>query len=469
VAMSTELRSTGIRILGDMPWGSHVCLYYGDSEDLLDAIVPYFAAGLVAGERCVWMPSEPRMEEEALRRLRGAAPDLERHLAEGRLEFISADDWYRPAGHFDVAAVMRQWEAQYARVDAEGHAGLRGSGDLGWLRREDWESFDRYEGELHTFLRARRIMVLCTYPLATSRATDVFDTARTHHLAVAHRSGRWEMIETPALKRTKEEIQRLNEELGRQIAERTTELARTAAKLARAKRVARERALRARFAAVLEERTRLSREIHDTLLQGATGIALQLRAALPHLSGAPAAALDTLREIVELAEKTIRDARRAVWDMRVVAVVQRGLSQALEEEVRRIAAGMAVRFAITGVQRTLLPSVEDVVFRVAAEAVTNVVKHARARTVSVTLDYEPHAVRLTIEDDGRGLDRESAFRASGGQWGVLGMRERAERVGASLTIRTRPGEGTVVDLFVPDTRAAGPAATVPARASARFD
>ena len=118
---------------------------------------------------------------------------------------------------------------------------------------------------------------------------------------------------------------------------------RASAKLARAKRAARESALEARFAAALEERTRLAREIHDSLLQGVTGIALQLRATLPRLKGAPAAVTNSIRGVVELAESTIRDARRAVWDMRAPSLVQKGLPDALEEAVRRTAAGNSER------------------------------------------------------------------------------------------------------------------------------
>src|SRR5256886_1314497 len=188
-------------------------------------MVPSSGAGLKGGELGLWSPPEPQTEEEALKRLRGVVPNLERPLADGRLAFVNADDWYRPDGHFDVATVMRKWEQLYDRVQAEGLVGLRGSGDLGWLQRKDWEAFDRYEDEIHSFLRARRMVVLCTYPLATSKASDVFDTARTHHLAIAHREGRCEMIETPTLKRTKEEIQRLNEDLERRVEERTKQLA----------------------------------------------------------------------------------------------------------------------------------------------------------------------------------------------------------------------------------------------------
>jgi signal transduction histidine kinase len=228
-----------------------------------------------------------------------------------------------------------------------------------------------------------------------------------------------------------------------------TEQKRAAQRLVRVKREARERTLRARFAAVLEERTRLARDIHDTLLQGVTGIALQLRATLPNLGAAPPTTADALRRIVELAESTIRDARRAVWDIRIPALVRSDLPTALEAEVRRRADGADLRFEIRGVPRRLSAVTEDTIFRIGQEAVINAAMHSGARTVSVALAYEPRSVHLIIHDDGRGFRVEPAGHAHGGHWGLLGMRERAERIDAALVIRSAEKAGTTVELCVP--------------------
>jgi signal transduction histidine kinase len=228
-----------------------------------------------------------------------------------------------------------------------------------------------------------------------------------------------------------------------------TERKRAAAKLARAQRVARE----ARFAAAFEERTRLAREIHDSLLQSVTGIALQLRATLPHLKGAPASATDSIRGVVELAESTIRDARRAVWDMRAPSLVEKGLARALEETVRRAAGTLAFDFAIKGLVRPLPPEVEDTILRIAQESTGNVVKHAAAKCIRLRLTYTPRSARLTVTDDGRGFSVEELSGAYAGRWGLMGMRERADRIGASFMIRSAPRRGTTVALNVPLPRA----------------
>jgi signal transduction histidine kinase len=231
---------------------------------------------------------------------------------------------------------------------------------------------------------------------------------------------------------------------------RHADAAATAVKRARARRRARERALEARFAGVLEERTRMAREIHDTLLQGVTGIALQLRAALPHVRRTPETAVELLERMVALAEETSHDARRAVWDMRAPALGEGGLAGALRDAARRAAGGDGprVEISIRGTPRALPVDVEDAILHVGQEAVVNAVKHAAARRVAVRLRYGRRGVRLTITDDGRGFDVDPDFRSYAGHWGLLGMRERAERVGAALTVASAPGDGTTVDLLV---------------------
>ena len=106
-----------------------------------------------------------------------------------------------------------------------------------------------------------------------------------------------------------------------------------------------------------------------------------------------------------------------------------------------------------GVPRPLGDDVEGDLLRVATEAVANAVRHADAAQVSVRLAYGPAAVRLTVEDDGAGFDVDRVARTRAGHWGLLGIRERAARVGASLDVRSWPGHGTVVRLEIPSRRA----------------
>ncbi len=218
----------------------------------------------------------------------------------------------------------------------------------------------------------------------------------------------------------------------------------------RALRRARERMLQTRFAAVLDERTRLAREIHDTLLQGFTGIALKLVAATTRVREPPES-IAALRDLIGLAQQTLTDARRAVWDLRSPALTARDFPAVLRSAVEDCVRGttLELEFDIGGPLHPVDPDVEAVIVRVGQEAVTNVIKHAEARRVRVRLSFETHRVRLSVIDDGRGFTVESDFQAYGGHWGLLGMRERASQVRGKLSIRSTPGHGTELVLVAP--------------------
>jgi signal transduction histidine kinase len=216
-------------------------------------------------------------------------------------------------------------------------------------------------------------------------------------------------------------------------------------------RRAKDRRIKARLDAVLEERARLAREIHDTLLQGFTGVALQLVAVTNRLTGSPEVA--ALRGVVSLAQKTLVDARRAVWDLRSPSLAEGDLPTTLrtlaEEHTRD--AGLSFEFEVSGVPRPVGPEVETVMGRVLGEALTNIVKHAAARGVRVRLTFETRRLRLHVVDDGRGFGADPDHKGSGGHWGLLGMWEGAARVRGRLRIRSAPGQGTQLVLLVPYT------------------
>jgi signal transduction histidine kinase len=161
-------------------------------------------------------------------------------------------------------------------------------------------------------------------------------------------------------------------------------------------RRARERRIKARFDAVLAERARVAREIHDTLLQGFTGVALQLVAVTNRLIGSPEAT--ALRDVISLAQKTLVDARRAVLDLRSPSLAEGNLPASLrmlaQEHTRD--AGLSFEFEVSGAPRPVGPEVETVMGRVLQEALTNTVKHAAARGVRVRLTFEPRRQRLFV-------------------------------------------------------------------------
>jgi signal transduction histidine kinase/ligand-binding sensor domain-containing protein len=209
--------------------------------------------------------------------------------------------------------------------------------------------------------------------------------------------------------------------------------------------------IRSRFAAVLEERARLAREIHDTLAQGFVGISSQLDAVamcMPDESRPARKYLDMARR---MARHSLTEARRSVMDLRASVLEGQDLAAALESGMRiwTAGSGMDVKVEVSGPQPPLPEEMEQNLLRIAQEAVTNIVKHAGATNVWIKLHTEAKRLYLRVADNGRGFEQGGAFSSQDGHFGLIGMRERAERLGGELTLASHPGEGTQVEVMAP--------------------
>ncbi|HWS90431.1 MAG TPA: two-component regulator propeller domain-containing protein [Pyrinomonadaceae bacterium] len=211
------------------------------------------------------------------------------------------------------------------------------------------------------------------------------------------------------------------------------------------------RQVRERYSAVLQERNRIAREIHDNLAQEILGISVQLEIVARTMASAPDAARKHLDRARALVRSSVAEARRYVWDLRSQSLDERDLPAALSEMTRRLTAesGVQTQFSVGGTFRPLAPQVENNLLRIGQEAVGNAVRHAQATTLSVSLDFGPREVRLEVKDDGRGFDAATYDGGRGGHFGLVGMRERAEQMGGEADIKSEPGGGTQVVVRVP--------------------
>ncbi len=211
------------------------------------------------------------------------------------------------------------------------------------------------------------------------------------------------------------------------------------------------RRIRSRFALVLAERARLAREIHDTLAQGFVGISSQLDAVALCMPDEATPARKYLDLARRMARHSLTEARRSVMDLRASALEGQDLAAALESGTRMWTAGSEVQVAVevSGARRELPQEKEQHLLRIAQEAVTNVLKHAGASRILIRLHMEERKLYLRIHDDGHGFEQDGVFTAAGGHFGLLGMRERAERLGGEFRLASHPGEGTEVEVKVP--------------------
>jgi DNA-binding CsgD family transcriptional regulator len=212
-APDTALRKTGINLLGEVPWGTHLCLFYETKQDLLETNVDYFKAGLENGEYGLWAISDPVSLEEATEALRRGIPDFDRYLACGNIELAAGYDWYLPGGQFELGKIIQGWHRKHYGALAAGHEGLRISGNALWQHTDLWRDFCDYERALDNSMVGQRMLILCTYSLGTSRAGDILDVARAHQCTIARRNGEWDFLEVPTLARTRNEIRVLNGDL----------------------------------------------------------------------------------------------------------------------------------------------------------------------------------------------------------------------------------------------------------------
>jgi signal transduction histidine kinase len=204
------------------------------------------------------------------------------------------------------------------------------------------------------------------------------------------------------------------------------------------------------LAAQEEERKRIARELHDELAQGLTVLIRDLEHGAGPAAGGDVSLQTHVRNTRALALRILEQTRRLIFDLRPSALDDLGLVPALRRYARRHLdiAGIELQVDVSGQKRRLPPHVETALFRIGQEAVTNVVKHAQASRVRLTLYFDPAYVALAVTDNGNGFEPKAVMRGSR-NIGLLGMQERAALLGGRLEINSRPGAGTSVQVNIP--------------------
>ena len=212
----------------------------------------------------------------------------------------------------------------------------------------------------------------------------------------------------------------------------------------------------------VSERTRIARDLHDTLLQSFQALLPRLQAAIYQLPEGAANSRKTLEEAVDQASDAITEGRDAVQGLRMSTVEKNDLAVAIRTVGEELASAETnqsspnFKVVVEGTSRNLHPILRDEVYRLAAEALRNAFRHAAAQNVEVEIRYDEKYFRLRVRDDGKGIGPE-VLRGDGreGHYGLHGMRERAKLVGGKLTIWSEVDSGTEIELIIPASRAYG--------------
>jgi len=205
-----------------------------------------------------------------------------------------------------------------------------------------------------------------------------------------------------------------------------------------------------RQSAVMAERNRLARDIHDTLAQGFTGVIVQLEAAADATSkGLTRESEEHLDRARDLARESLREARRSVLALRPQALEEKDLCAALEALIKKMTDGTPVQaeFISQGEQRKLPPDWEENLLRIGQEVLTNVLRHSQASHFGAQLEFDECEIRLELRDNGRGFDPAGKYDG----FGLIGMKERVEGMGGRLDIQSASSTGTTIKIVLPLT------------------
>lgn len=207
----------------------------------------------------------------------------------------------------------------------------------------------------------------------------------------------------------------------------------------------------------LAERTRIAQELHDTLLQGFFAVSMQLHTAVDDLP-VDFAARPRFSGILGRMDRALEDGRRAVQGLRSPQEHGASLGQALAGVPSGLCAPSAVEFqvVVVGKPRELRPAVSDELYSIGREAIVNAYRHSGARQIETEIEYRATELRIAVRDNGCGIDPHQLQWGRPGHWGLQGMRERAERIGAQLRLLSKVAAGTEVELCVPSRIAFGP-------------
>ena len=420
------VRESGIDVLGSVPWGTHVCLFYRTKEDLINILVPYFKAGLENNEFCMWITSDPLGPTEAKNAMKKAMPDFDKYLRKGQIEILPHDQWYLDEGVFDKERVINGWMGKLDFALSNGYAGARITGNISWLDEGMWESFVKYEHHVNETVDRLPMIVVCTYRLDKCGTSEIVDVVNNHQLAIIEKEGRWKIAKNAERKRAEKRAREYQAQLKSLVSQLTL--------------------------AEEHERHRLATELHDQISQSLVMSKVKLEAL--RKSGYGDELDKSLEDVCNSLGQTIQHTRSLTFDLGNPVLYELGFETAVSEWLTSQIegkGGITVEFENDGEHKPLDDDVRILLFRDVRGLLTNVAEHAHAHKVKVSIKRLGEQMSITDEDDGVGFDSAEvvSMAVRKGEFGLFSIREGLERLGGHLEIESVPGRGCKATIMAP--------------------
>lgn len=419
-------RDMGIDVLGKMPWGIHVCLFYETKEDLIEVLVPYFKAGLQNNEFCIWVTCDPLDAEEVEKVMKKAVPRFDLYLKNGQIEIISHSDWYLKEGTFEMTRVLEQWIYKLNKALTNGYAGIRVTGNMAWLNKQTWRDFAEYEHAINEMISRYRMLAICTYQLNKCSTSEIIDVANNHQLGLVRQDGKWTLTKNAERKRAEQRSREYQDQLKSLASELT---------------LTEER-----------ERHRIASELHDHVSEFLVSSKIKLDALRQSISGRELS--KALDDICNYLSKALMETKLLASDLSSPVLYLLGFEKAaaewLSEEIGK-KHRIETEFEDDGQPKPLNDDIQVLLFRFLRELLTNVVTHAKAKKIKVALRKVSSQIQVCVEDNGIGFNPVETLSMLGksDKIGLFGIKEELQHIGGHLEIESAPGCGCKVTIFTP--------------------
>ena len=420
--MDVEDRKTGIDIIGNKPWGTHLCFIYETKKDLVDILIPYLKAGLENNELCMLVTSEPFTEEEAKRAMKKALPDFDQFLKKGQIEIIPYDECYLKRGRFNSKRVLNGWVEKHNQALVKGYEGLRLAGNMFRLEKKDWRDFSNYEKAINNVISNYRMLAICSYPLDKCGAFEMVDIFNTHNCLLIRKRGKWEVIENIEHKLKGESLdfsdkmKRLNIYL-------------------ESKRES--------------EKILVSKYIHEDIAQTLVALKMLLYSMSMDLPEGMNVMSERIEKVSEIIDQAVHKMKEISTELRPSVLNHFGLVAAIQWKAQEFEnrVGIKCKVAIGSERIDLDWDRSTTIFRILQELLDNVERHAEATQVNIKLNVRDDILELKVKDNGKGITEKQL--ADPKSFGIIEIIERVRSLGGEEIFKRVPNKGTIVTIRIP--------------------